>query len=77
MENTTGAAVNGWTFTVDFGMPVTVGNIWGGQATVSGNTVTVTPESYNGTVDAGKILSDVGMIVKSAGAPGSVKVSVP
>ena len=77
VENTTEAAVNGWTFTVDFGMPVTVGNIWGGQATVSGNTVTVTPESYNGTVDVGKILSDVGMIVKSAGAPGSVKVSVP
>ena len=77
VENTTGAAVNGWTFTVDFGRPVTVGNIWGGQATVSGNTVTVTPESYNGTVDARKILSDVGMIVKSAGATGSVKVSVP
>lgn len=77
VENTSGAAVNGWSFTVDFGMPVTVNNIWGGKASVSGNTVTVTPESYNGSVDAGKILSDVGMIVKSAGAPGSVKVSVP
>ncbi|MCR4814732.1 MAG: cellulase family glycosylhydrolase [Lachnospiraceae bacterium] len=77
VENTSGAAVNGWSFTIDFGMPVTVNNIWGGKASVSGNTVTVTPESYNGSVDAGKILSDVGMIVKSQGAPGSVKVSVP
>ncbi len=76
VENTGGAAKSGWSFTVDFGMPVTVGNIWGGQASVSGNTVTVTPESYNQTVDAGKILSDVGMIVKSAGAPGSISIKV-
>ena len=76
VENTGSTAKNGWSFTIDFKMPVTVSNIWGGQASVSGNTVTVTPESYNGNVDAGKILSDVGMIVKSAGVPGSISVSV-
>ena len=76
VENTGSAARSGWSFTIDFGTPVSVSNIWGGIASVSGNTVTVTPESYNGTVDAGKILSDVGFIVKSAGVPGKVTVKV-
>ena len=76
LTNSGSSALSGWTVTLDLGTLPEVSNIWGGKASVSGNTVTITPESYNGTIDAGKSLTDIGLIVKTASAPGKVSVSV-
>ena len=76
IRNKAGSDQNGWTVSIDFKTPVSVSQIWGGSANVSGNVVTITPESYNGTISAGATLSDVGLIVKTAAAPSGISVSV-
>jgi len=76
LKNSGSANSSSWTVTIDFGTAVTISQIWGGKASVSGNTVTITPESYNGSIAAGSTLSDVGLIVKSASAPSGVKANV-
>ena len=76
LKNSGSGNSGSWTVTIDFGTPVTVSQIWGGKASTSGNTVTITPESYNGSIAAGSTLSDVGLIVKSASAPSKVSASV-
>ena len=61
---------------LDLGTGVNVSQIWGGQASTSGNTVTITPESYNQTIAAGASLTDVGIIVKVSAKPDKVSVTV-
>jgi endoglucanase len=75
ITNSGSASVSGWTITLDLGTAPEISQIWGGKASVSGNTVTVTPESYNPTIEAGKSLTDVGLIVKTSSAPGKITVS--
>ena len=76
ITNSGNSAVSGWTVTLDLGTAPEVSQIWGGKAEVNGNTITITPESYNGSIDAGKSLTDIGLIVKTASAPGNVSASV-
>ena len=57
-----------WIVKLDMGTSPSVDNIWGGKSSVSGNVITITPESYNSTVASGATVSDVGLIVKTAGA---------
>lgn len=56
IKNTSNRAVNGWTLKLsksDF----TISNIWCATATVSGNDIIITPESWNRTIDAGAYVS--------------------
>lgn len=63
LENTGSGDVNGWTVTIDVGQSVTVDQIWCAKASVSGSTITITPESYNSTIGGGSSYSDVGLII--------------
>ena len=58
------------------GTAPSVDNIWGGKSSVSGNVITITPESYNSTVASGATVSDVGLIVKTAGAVTGISATV-
>ncbi|MFJ4616856.1 cellulase family glycosylhydrolase [Streptomyces sp. NPDC088812] len=53
LRNTGTAAVNGWTLVFAFADGQTVTNMWGGTATQSGGTVSVTPASYTTAIPAG------------------------
>jgi endoglucanase len=65
-----------WTVKLDMGTSPSVDNIWGAKSSISGNVITLTPESYNSTVTSGGTVSDVGLIVKTAGAVTNISASV-
>lgn len=65
-----------WTVKLDVGTSPSVDNIWGGKASISGNVITITPESYNSTVASGSVVSDVGLIIKTGGAVTNINASV-
>ena len=77
LENTGSGDVNGWTVTIDVGQSVTVDQIWCAKASASGNTITITPESYNSTIGGGSSYSDVGLIIlTNSGLSSDISVTV-
>ncbi|MCR4687490.1 MAG: cellulase family glycosylhydrolase [Lachnospiraceae bacterium] len=77
LENTGSGDVNGWTVTIDVGQSVTVDQIWCAKASASGNTITITPESYNSTIGGGSSYSDVGLIIlTNSGLSSDIQLSV-
>ena len=58
--------VSQWQVTLVFSSPVTLSDSWNCAAQVNGNTVKLTAASYNADIDAGKGVSDIGIIVCSA-----------
>jgi Glycosyl hydrolase family 48/Cellulose binding domain/Putative Ig domain len=53
IANTGSSAINGWTLTFTFPGDQKITNAWNGVASQSGENVTITNESYNGTLAAG------------------------
>jgi hypothetical protein len=53
ISNTGSSAINGWTLGFTFPGDQKITNAWNGQATQSGETVSITNESYNGTIAPG------------------------
>ena len=76
IENKGTSSVSGWTIEIDLGQNVSIDQIWCAKATTDGNKVIITPESYNGTVESGKSISDIGFIVNTSGAITSTSVTV-
>lgn len=76
IENKGTASVSGWTVEIDLGQSVTIDQIWCAVGKVEGNKVIITPESFNGTIDSGKTVSDIGLIVSTSGQVNSTSVSV-
>jgi hypothetical protein len=60
IENTSSTALSNWTLTWSFANGQTVSSLWNGIETQSGANVTVTNESYNGTIAAGGSLTGIG-----------------
>lgn len=54
VSNNTGAATDGWTVSVTVPKGFEVTDSWNGVFKLNGTTLTVTNESYNGTVENGK-----------------------
>lgn len=53
ITNNTGADISGWTLTVDVPDGLSLTSSWNGVFTVSGTTLTVANESYNGEIPSG------------------------
>ena len=53
ITNTGTTAINGWSLQFGFPNGQTITQIWNGTATQSGNMVTITNLSYNGSIPAG------------------------
>jgi len=58
--NNGGTALSSWTLTWSFANGQTVSSLWNGNETQSGANVTVTNESYNGSIPAGGSYTGVG-----------------
>lgn len=63
ITNTGTSPVSSWSVSIPFNEPPTVKTGWGSKYSVNGNTLTVSNESYNGTIAAGQTLSGIGIQV--------------
>lgn len=59
--------VSGWCATLNFTKDVTIDQSWNADISASGSNVTVKPEQYHSTIQAGEKVTDIGFIVKSDG----------
>ena len=55
-----------WTLTISFNREISLQNGWYGKYSLSGCTLTITPENNNSELEAGKGIMDIGFIVESA-----------
>ena len=76
IENKGSSAASGWTVEIDLGQSATIDQIWCAVGTVNGNKIILTPESFNGTIEGGKTVSDIGLIITTSGSVSSTTVSV-
>lgn len=76
IENKGTSSVSGWTVEIDLGQGATIDQIWCAVGKVEGNKLIITPESFNGTIEGGKTVSDIGLIVTTSGSLSSTSVSV-
>jgi hypothetical protein len=60
ITNTGSSAINGWSLVFSFANGQTISQIWNASASQSGNQVTVTNLSYDGTIAPGSTLNSVG-----------------
>lgn len=65
MKNQSGVRADTWTLTVDFSQEVKLQNSWCGKYTVSGKTLTITPQDFNAEVDKDGVIDNVGFILES------------
>lgn len=76
LDNTGSGSVSGWTIEIDFGTALLIDQNWCCKASVSGNKLIITPESFNSSLSGNSSTSDIGFIVKTSSTPGNVTVTV-
>lgn len=76
IENKGSSSVSGWTVEIDLGQSASIDQIWCATGRVEGNKLILTPESFNGTIESGKTISDIGVIVSTPGKVDTPGVSV-
>ncbi|NUR04575.1 MAG: sugar hydrolase [Streptomyces sp.] len=69
ITNSTGSTLSGWTLTFDLPAGTTISSLWNGTYTVSGQTVTVRPASWNSSIAPGAVV-DVGFVTKASATAG-------
>ncbi|MCM1104868.1 MAG: cellulase family glycosylhydrolase [Clostridium sp.] len=65
LTNASGVNVNGWTCEISFDRNISVSQSWCGSFSVSGSSLTITPESYNAAVGAGASQGNIGFILET------------
>ena len=65
LANPSGAKVNGWTCEISFDHNMSVSQSWCGGFSVSGSSLTITPESYNAAIEAGAVQGNIGFILEA------------
>jgi hypothetical protein len=73
--NNGSTALSSWTLSWTFANGQTITSFWNGNETQSGSTVTVTNESYNGSIAAGASLTGMGFNGTWNGATNAVPAS--
>lgn len=66
LKNTAGSACSSWEVDVNFNEAFTLSDSWNGDYTVNGNVLHITAKDYNGSIDAGGSVGDVGFIVSGS-----------
>lgn len=60
-------AVTSWEISVMFSGNITLSDGWNGEYTVDGKKLTIRSKDYNGKIEAGGVVTDVGFIVSASG----------
>ncbi|MFI8911872.1 cellulose binding domain-containing protein [Streptomyces sp. NPDC053513] len=68
-NETSSVRSGGWTLEFDLPAGTTIGSLWNGEYTVSGNHVTVTPASWNKRLEPGRSVT-VGFVTSATGRAG-------
>jgi hypothetical protein len=68
IENTGTAAINGWTLEWTFSGNQQISQLWGGNVTSQGETITVTNLSWDANIPVGGTMSSVGFIASGTTA---------
>ena len=63
LTNPGDSAVSSWAIDIHFSDTITLSDGWGGTYTVNGNTLHVISNQYNGKIEAGATLGDLGFII--------------
>lgn len=74
IENTGTKELSGWKLVLTFSGNIELESGWCGHFSVSGRTLTITPETYNSSIAAGGRVENVGFIVKGSKAPEVVEI---
>lgn len=67
LQNNSGSECTQWAIDVSFQEEVTLKDGWNGDYSVQGNILHITSKDYNGTVQAGGSVTDVGFILSGGG----------
>lgn len=54
----------GWTITLNFNQKIEVDQSWNCQVKTNNNTLVITPQDYNQTIEKGQTIQDIGLIIK-------------
>lgn len=65
VENTGNVAVSSWSISVELPEGSGISNYWCCKCKLNGNVLTVTPEDYNGYIDAGGKVTGIGITIAS------------
>ncbi len=65
ISNRSASPVRNWKLVITFNTEVKSDNFWCCKASFNGKTLTLTPESFNGTIGANASTSDIGIILQS------------
>ena len=76
IENKGDSSVTGWTVEIDLAQSANIDQIWCAAGKVEGNKLIITPESFNGTIESGKTVSDIGLIVSTTNSVSATSVQV-
>lgn len=76
LKNATNSPRSSWILIIEFDQDISLVESWNGVFTVSGSTLTITPESYNAAIDAGQSVENIGFQVKTDTRPKVLNVSV-
>ncbi len=76
IENTGSASVTGWTIEIDLAQTASIDQIWCAVGKIEGNKIIITPESFNGTIESGKTVSDIGLIISTSNSVSAANVQV-
>lgn len=76
ITNTGSGKVSNWAVDIDFGTAPELNQIWCAKSAISGNVMTITPESFNSTLSGNATTSDIGFIIKTANVPGTPAITV-
>ncbi len=76
IENKGTSSITGWTVEIDLAQSASIDQIWCAVGKVEGNKIIITPESFNGTIESGKTVSDIGLIISTSSALSSTNVQV-
>jgi cellulase/cellobiase CelA1 len=66
IKNPSKKTSSGWKIKIKFNEDITLQNSWNGQFSVSGSTLTITSEDYNGAIDPDGSTTDIGFIVSGS-----------
>lgn len=75
ITNNSTSKISNWSFDIDWGEAFTTNQIWCAKNSDSGTKMTVSPESYNSSIDSGKSYTDMGFIIKCDSEPKDIKIS--
>ena len=65
LENVSDAVMNQWAIEVEFSEEIHLSDGWNGNYTVNGNVLQITSKEYNGTMEVGGQVKDVGFIISA------------